>query len=441
MKAIQSKFSILVLVTIVMLVITAPCAAQQTASADSKTEQNASVSKPAESKSAPAAAANPFQGKFMFGDWGRARSKMAEKGVNWDISFTQFGQGLTGGPKDTSFDYANKFDVLLNIDTGKAGLWKGGGIGGHVEIRYGDSLSGINLFPANGALYTPSNGPNRVVVTSLYATQKLGEKSSLMIGKINTVDLLGGSPFIGGRGVDGFMHIVLVAPPSGVTPVSTYGAMARTSYKKVGLSLFVYDPTDQTSWKSPFQNGVNFSLGALIPQKVAGRSATHSFSGTFSTSRGTNLADIPQLLLPPAFRKIGTKQGPFNISYQYEQYFYQNPNNPREGWGFFGKVAIADGNPNIIQSSFLAGIAGTGLIRGRSLDRFGVGFFNYRLSDALRDAVRPIVRIKNEKGGEVFYNFAVTPWFRVTADMQILPPTIEKRDTTVFFALRGKVSF
>jgi porin len=88
-------------------------------------------------------------------------------------------------------------------------------------------------------------------------------------------------------------------------------------------------------------------------------------------------------------------------------------------------------------------LGGSSVFRRRNLDRFGVGYFNYGLSDVLKNALLapPLgLRVGNEAGAEVFYNYALTRWLRVTADMQVLPPTIDGRKTLVFGALRLKVS-
>lgn len=379
--------------------------------------------------------ANPYDGNFMFGDWGSFRSKMAEKGVNVEFSFTQFGQILSWTKPDTFDYYANRFDLMVNVDTAKAGLWKGGGIGTHVETRFGGASAGIALYPANAALITLTTGDARVVVSSLYLTQKLRKTSSIMFGKINTLDLLAAARFMGGRGIDGFMHIAFAGPPSGVAPVSTYGALFSTRFKeKYGFSFYVFDPQDQTGWHEPFQKGVNFSPSFVIPGKTFGHNATHTIAATFSTMEGTDLDDVPQVILPPGLQRIGTRRGSFNINYTYEQYFFRNPKNPAEGWGMFAKFAIADGNPNILDNTLQVGIAGTALIPSRKLDRFGVGIFSMDFSDALTDALRPLFTLRRERRLEAFYNFAVTRWLHITADIQVLPAAIEGRDTKVFGA-------
>jgi beta-glucosidase len=52
----------------------------------------------------------------------------------------------------------------------------------------------------------------------------------------------------------------------------------------------------------------------------------------------------------------------------------------------------------------LAGVGGTGLIPGRNLDRFGVGYFRYSFSEDLSDGLRLFgLKLGDEHGGELFY--------------------------------------
>ena len=425
----------LVSVTCLFVLDTAVCA-QDTASAISPKPRA-----PAQEKGKDTGA-NPFAGNFLFGDWGGFRSTLQDKGVGVDFTFTQFAQTISGDKADTFDDYPNRFDLLVNLVTEKAGLWKGGGIGTHVGTRFGGPPTGIAMYPANTALISPTTGEGRVVVTSLFATQRLGQSSSILFGKINLLDLLAAAPFMGGRGIDGFMHIAFAGPPSGVAPVATYGAILSTRFTNGStFSLLVFDPQDQTGWHKPFTEGINFSPSVAFRGTTFGHNATHTFAATLSTQEGTDLADLPQVLLPPAQQHIGTRRGPFNVNYTYEQYFVQDRKDPSAGWGMFAKAAIADGNPNTLQDTLEIGIGGTALFPRRTLDRFGAGYFSLGLSDALKDFLQPFFTIRRERGFESFYSCAVMRWLRVTGDVQVLPATVVDRDTKVFGAVRTKVSF
>src|SRR6266536_649838 len=75
--------------------------------------------------------ANPYSGDFwtrstLTGDWGGLRNQLAEKGVTFDLSITQVGQGVVGGGKSGAWQYGGRGDIVMNIDSGKLGLWPGG---------------------------------------------------------------------------------------------------------------------------------------------------------------------------------------------------------------------------------------------------------------------------------------------------------------------------
>ena len=95
----------------------------------------------------------------------------------------------------------------------------------------------------------------------------------------------------------------------------------------------------------------------------------------------------------------------------------------------------------MLWASVIGGVGGTGLFPKRPLDRFGGGYLYYAVSPYLKQGLAPFVAIRNEQGGEAFYNFAVTPWLRVTADFQIIIPTLAKSDTAVVASGRVQLIF
>jgi hypothetical protein len=68
--------------------------------------------------------------------------------------------------------------------------------------------------------------------------------------------------------------------------------------------------------------------------------------GTYSTLEGVDLANIPQLNLPPGDQIISTKQGYWHLAYSFQQYLWQSMDDPKQGWGLFGRYTMSDGNPN-----------------------------------------------------------------------------------------------
>jgi porin len=114
---------------------------------------------------------------------------------------------------------------------------------------------------------------------------------------------------------------------------------------------------------------------------------------------------------------------------------------PGKGLGLYAKAAIADGNPNPVQRSFVGGVAGHAIVPGRPLDYFGVGYFYYDFSDKLQDAVAPVGSFRDEQGIEAYYAFVPTPWLRLTASLQWVNPANGANPSVWLGGLRVRVAF
>ena len=113
---------------------------------------------------------------------------------------------------------------------------------------------------------------------------------------------------------------------------------------------------------------------------------------------------------------------------------------PKEGVGLFGQFGISDGNPNPLHWSVFAGLGGTGLIPGRKLDNWGIGYYYDSFAKGLKELPPDRPNIRDEQGFETFYNFSVTPWLALGADLQVIQPA-GKSATAVFPGLRTVIRF
>lgn len=397
------------------------------------------------------AAASPRSDAGMFrssltGDWGGLRQDLEAHGLSTEASLTTFYSGLfSGGVADDAFDFGSRADAFFHLDSGRLGLWAGGGFHAHVESRFGEGAerpaprSG-GLWPLQTGLVLPLGGSERVVASSLYLTQKLGTQTTLMLGKINAVDLLASDPFFGGWGRDRFGNIAFVAPPSGVVPPTIMGAVLAHRMEDWSITFMAFDPADRTGdyWPEDlFADGVNLSLGLTWTGALAGRPTSLGLTGTYSTKEGADLAD---LLLPPDVQG-GTQEGAYNIALSGSHLLYERPDAPGKGLGVYFKAALADGNPNPIQSSIIAGLAGHGVVPARPDDVFGLGYYHYHWSDDLRSSLAPLVPLADESGVEVFYNCALTPWFRLTAGLQWIDPANARSGEAWAGSLRAALYF
>ena len=87
------------------------------------------------------------------------------------------------------------------------------------------------------------------------------------------------------------------------------------------------------------------------------------------------------------------------------------------------------------------GVAGRSLIPGRSLDTFGVGYTFVGTSSAFKSLLAPIRPQQDETGVEFFYNLAITPSCRLTADLQVFRPSTKAFDTVIIPGLRLQIDF
>lgn len=379
---------------------------------------------------------------YLTGDWGGLRSDLNNKGITLNLEYTSTYQGLLSGTGSDDYEYGGKLDAFVKLDSTRLGLWKGGGFNAHLEYRHGaaNAFRGGALWPVNSSQILPLGASEEVEATSLYFTQRIGQKSAVLFGKINVIDLLAADSFFGGWGNRRFMNIAFVAPPTGVLTPTIFGVIASVRTNPIAWTFMVYDPNDRTTDYFPddlFSDGVIASITSAYSCKPAGRKTTASVNAAYSSKDGKDLSDT---FLPPGL-EAGTKNGSYNISFQFSHNLQESIKHPGNGWGVFFKVNLADGNPNPIKASFIGGIGGKALFLGRPQDSFGLGYYYYDFSDDLQDTLKPFIGLDDEKGIEVFYSYAVTPWLHITGDVQYINPVYSNNDHAFITGLRTNIRF
>jgi len=343
-------------------------------------------------------------------------------GITPQLEFPGFVQGKVSGDGDESVRFTGRADLFVDFSSQGLGLWEGTVLRTHTELRYNDTNAlgvGGALWPQNVAAALPLTGQG-IELTSLHIAQRLGPKTNLLIGKINALDLLEGDPFFGGRGIKRFQNFTFVALPSGVVPPVLMGGILLPQAGDIGITVMVYDPEDRTGdyWiDGLFETGVNASVSLGWNGDWGGRATSLTFTAAGSTKTG---ADFEDILAPPGLEG-GTKKGSFNIAVQFGHDLMGSIKAPTH-LGVYFKSAIADGNPNLIQASFIGGLAGHGLFEGRSRDRFGLGVYYYNFSDVLQDATDPLGEFNDEAGLEAYYALAIGGNVDFTLNAQAIDP-------------------
>ena len=135
--------------------------------------------------------------------------------------------------------------------------------------------------------------------------------------------------------------------------------------------------------------------------------------------------------------QISKTSGSWAAYYNFDQFLYTTKADGSQGIGIFGRIGFGDRNTNILEQFYSFGIAGQGMLPGRDLDRFGIGFYYTNLSNDLPE----IVLSGNEIGLEVFYNIAATNWLYVTPDIQVIEPAGKRATTAFLTGLRLQMKF
>jgi len=158
----------------------------------------------------------------LTGDWGGVRDDMAKKGVTLDVDLYWMPQTiLSGGKDETTASWANVI-TAFKVDTGKAGLWKGGHFKVQTVTSFGNNLISDTgaIVPANIAWLLPCVEPGTGLQEFTY-TQFFSEHFGVFLGKINSI---APTNVLHGDYTTGFLNTALIGPMVlALMPLSAYG--------------------------------------------------------------------------------------------------------------------------------------------------------------------------------------------------------------------------
>jgi porin len=390
----------------------------------------------------------------LTGDWGGARTKLAEKGITLDIDVLQSYQGILNGGKRGQWKYGGSVDYRLKLDFEKLGLWPGAYLDIQAENQFGEFINsdvGTIMFTNTDGMF-PLPNYQKVNVSEFKFTQFFSESFAVFLGKINMVDG-DDNIFAGSRGKTNFMHQNFVVNPVGLTtvPYSTLGAGAVFFLPNVMakdhavLSFMVIGPEGQPNtigFNRDFKNGETFVFAYRQPTRFFGQSGSHTFSGSYGTKDYMLLEQNPRLILealrgfPVTFAE---KEDSWSFMYNMHQYIYTEKEDETQGFGIFGRFGAADDKTNPIEAFYSIGLGGKGMFQGRDNDTYGIGYFYAQLSDKFGKIIER--NFGDTQGFEMFYNFELSKWLHVTPDFQVIKPSAKNVDTAYIVGVRVKMDF
>jgi porin len=437
----------------------------------------------------PAAAPETWGGDLasrprLTGDWGGVRDDMAKKGVTLDLDLYWMPQWITSGGKDETSEAWGNAVATLNVDTGKAGLWKGGHFKVQTVTSFGDNLMRETgaMVPANITWMLPNPADTDTGLQELTYTHFLSQHAAVFLGKINSI---APTNVLHGDYYNGFMNTALNLPLAfAMVPLSAYGAggLYLPSHD-VTLAAMVLDANGtimDDDLGDAFEDGVMVLASADLKVKPGGLPGHQNLTLAWSNKDRTSLiqdpVNIANLLLTAHFPLLGDPgpilgeilekypvvgaPQPLNQEsetwaavYSFEQYLWQPAGDPRHGIGMFFSAGISDGKANPIKYSYSLGLVGKGVVPGRPRDDFGIGWARTEFSDDFVPYLRDTfdLGLDHEDAVELYYNAAVTPWLSISPSFQIISPALNKAldangnfqdlDTTYIAGVRVGIRF
>jgi porin len=327
------------------------------------------------------------------------RDELGQKGVVFDVDLLATPQDVLSGGRSTGGDAWGNADYTLNIDTGKLGLWPGGFLKISADTGFGTSTqenSGA-FVPINTATLIPAPDDHTTVLMNATLMQFLSTKFALVVGKLNTLDS-GHQEFYGDYSTQ-FMNTAFVAPMTyGQVPLSAFGGgFIVLPTQTITLSVLALDPNGTPASNNvgdTFNNGAIVVGSGQLAVKPFGLVGHQNVAFTWTNKERlsleqdpSNLARLlligkipllgnpgpmleqilaefyPGLLVPTA--PLNHESSSWSVSYDFDQYLWQPPDDAKHGIGVFLSIGASDGNPNPIKFAFLAGIGGKGLVPGR----------------------------------------------------------------------------
>ena len=361
--------------------------------------------------------------------WG-ARQGLADKGVDVHLSLMAVGQSVVEGGTGVDEDEINaSYDLQTYLDSEKMGLWSGGF--GLLRLEGTRGNPGVNpgtgaVIPVNFDAVVPATNNTSARLTEWwYAQAFFGGDVEALGGMYDIGRFFDLSPFSGPYqyrflNAHMFFNSVLLE----YAPYNVLGGIATLKPTEwLTITTGIGDPDSSAEDVDWFNEGDYQLLHEW-------RAASKPFGLQNLSTVGIAYKDQDQAAIDPA---KGTQESDWAFYANMNQWLYQNPENPHEAIGVFGRVGITNGDVNIVQRHYSLGFSFDGIVPGRPKDVFGIVGWHNKFSDDLSGGLDD-----SSEGFEAYYRFQVTPWLQVSPDAQYLidPGLDPDADDAVVLGLR-----
>ncbi len=350
-------------------------------------------------------------GDYAFGDWGGARTRLADAGVTFDSYYVMNPAGNVSGGKQDGFSYVDNYYLGINFDLDKLLGWRG--------LTF--AISGINRSGGSvtqayvGSQYDVQqvHGGQNVFFYNLTLEQKFwDDKARIKIGRFGASDDFNTSAIYGlymNNGIDGNIRNVLFDTQFSAYPFATWAARLRLDpTPEVNFQVGVFQTWDDIFDRS--HNGLDWSIrgddGVMILAQLGWTPELFKRAVPAQSDGKSDAKNVraPEMKGMPGHYWIGGSYSPWKGYSQFgktektsgsygfyahaDQMVFQETPGSEQGLTLF----VASGyypqdNISIIPWQINVGAFYTGLIPGREKDKTIVGLIHGRFGDDYADTL------------------------------------------------------
>jgi porin len=359
------------------------------------------------------------------------RSWLADHGIDMHLSMQVIGQFIVEGGFEEEEEGTVSYDLQIYADSSKLGLWKGGYALLRAEGK--SDKPGVNPFtgalvPVNFDAMVPMPWGTGIEATEWWVAQEFFEgKAEALFGMwdigrfFDTVPFSGPYPY---RFLNAHMFFNSVLIAGGYAPYNVLGGIITLKPAKwLTVRTGIGDPHSTA-------HDVNFWDEDEIELLHEWQFKARPFGRPGLFTAGVAYRNLDQGV---------PRDNYWAVYLNFNQWLYQNPDDPEQAIGLFGRIGITDGDVNPVKQHFSLGVSFDGMIPFRPKDVIGiVGWYNN-----LSDDLLPGTFEESSSGIEAYYRVQVFPWLQISPDIQYLIGTAlpGSSDDTVVLGLRGLFLF
>jgi porin len=349
------------------------------------------------------------EGDHLTGDWGGARSALADHGVTIDVFYAS--EAFTARGASSVLGHV---DAAVTLDTHKLGLWDGGTFYALGQNNHGNS--GITGAVGSGQPVTNLEAEPYTQLTELFFEQTAaGERLRIRIGK-QDANRDFGTPRFGGNFINNNFGMY---PTSPLPSYPTTGLGALVAVQPIAWltgKAAIYEGSPDIGGfglTSAFQSGNGYTL-------AGGAAATHHYGpadrdgGTTSAGAWWRSGDFMELGSVGAAmpRTFDSNAGGF---VQNDERIYLHPSDPDDPRGLTVILRASWARPDrTAVTRYAGGSAAWHGVGPRRNDTVGLGGGTFRVAEPLGGSPGP----RDEWFVEAFYKLRLTSFFSLQPDLQ-----------------------